>query len=124
MDILITYPNLPQPDTEYTVLLFMSGFYGQVESTAYRDMLTLLATHGYIVIAPWPLFDSSTEAIETAVGWVADNLGQYVSAVPSWDDFAIACHSAGCDTVRDILRERPEYASNTKGAFMIEPASF
>ncbi|CAI5999402.1 unnamed protein product [Closterium sp. NIES-65] len=96
----------PATATALPVLLFQHGFSAQ--TSMYSQLLTRIAKHGYIVVAPqmYPVTAGYNTAPEmrgsaNVIGWLRKRLAKVlanrlkVKAVPDWDKLAISGHSRG-----------------------------
>ncbi|KAL8619031.1 hypothetical protein ACOMHN_020729 [Nucella lapillus] len=111
----------PIEEGDYPPVFFVGGLEGLIPSEMYVDVLTRLASHGFVVFGVDPRYpvsqrDSVSEHGDVTVGvdvtmlfkqydWLHNYMGNKTDAHITWNYTALACHSAGCDaTLKMILQ--------------------
>ncbi|MDA3863592.1 MAG: hypothetical protein PF689_06945 [Deltaproteobacteria bacterium] len=114
----------PTVSGNYAVVVFQHGFL--MSSGYYSQMLTYLAGHGFVVVAPQmyeagglPLGKPSTEeeknlALEVRT-WIIGNLEQHVQGTPDFDYLGYAGHSRGGKVAWMMLKEDSSLADAIAG---------
>ncbi|CAI5457659.1 unnamed protein product [Closterium sp. Yama58-4] len=116
--------------TAMPVLLFQHGFSAQ--TSFYSQLLTRIAKHGYIVVAPqmYPVTTGYNTAPEmrgsaNVIGWMRKRLAKVlanrleVKAIPDWDKFAISGHSRGGKVAFGVARGLVKKSPVTIGAVIL-----
>jgi len=109
-DITILAPSAPGT---YAVVAFHHGFI--LRSTYYVELLTHLASHGFIVVAPQmgtsafgaPTVETEADQVEAVYSWMQTSLATVTGVTPSFDHFGVAGHSRGAKVAWTILRREP-----------------
>lgn len=120
LSTLVIYPDVQE---KLGVVVFYGGMYGILPADVYEIVLEKVASHGFIVMAPWVVtgsLDYVQESLDT-LDWASRNLGSYFEAEASFEHLSMACHSAGCQVVLDLIKHDEKLF---KAAVMLEPASF
>lgn len=139
---IVYYPKVA---AEYAPVFFVPGMYGYFPPEMYSDTLTQLAGRGYIVLAVSPVIPTSdardspvthassvrlageVDKMIKTLEWLMDNLNQKVlpeqgiAAQANWNYLAVGAHSAGCDTVLEMVLNS---SITAKAAAYLEPFSF
>ena len=68
----VYYPTNFTEDVTFGVFYFISGFFGITPPALYEDLMTSVAAHGYVVIAPWPISNGEDGVNFTAEAHVAN----------------------------------------------------
>ncbi|XP_013416535.1 chlorophyllase-1 isoform X1 [Lingula anatina] len=103
----------------FGVIFFVGGFYGVIWSENYSDILSKIASHGFIVIGmdpDWPADRNglSSSTIPSAnyrdmdkyfkmYDWLKGNLAKKLNLDVAWDRAGTLCHSAGCDNTLQLV---------------------
>ena len=110
------------------VVHFLHGF--QLKYTYYDDMLTHLASHGFIVVSGQSAhsliggdttYEEATKVI-TFINWLKENLASKISVTPDFDNFGISGHSRGGKVTNRILNQYPEFAKSFFGVDPVDSA--
>ncbi|GJP58871.1 hypothetical protein CLOP_g5804 [Closterium sp. NIES-67] len=120
----------PATATALPVLVFQHGFSSQ--NTMYSQLLTRIAKHGFIVVAPqmYPVtagYNTAPEMRSAAnvIGWLRKRLASVlknrlkVKAVPDWEKFAISGHSRGGKVAFGVARGLVKKSPVTIGAVIL-----
>jgi chlorophyllase len=111
----------PSTPGTYAVVLFQHGF--QLENGFYSTILSQLASHGFIVIAPQLAsgFTGGPTAAEDAVkvtntlDWLETNLDGELDATPSFGHVGLAGHSRGAKVLWIVMTEDASYGDALVG---------
>ncbi|XP_062504597.1 uncharacterized protein LOC134181349 isoform X2 [Corticium candelabrum] len=135
----------PRQSGVYAAVLFAGGLYSYMPIAAYGDILSSIASHGFVVVGvellqfpneSVPLLQRSRKPISNMedpqkffqeLDWMKENLnGKYLSqynVTVDWDQVGFSCHSDGCDYgIRMVLANSSR--ANFKGAVFYSPFSF
>ncbi|XP_065899751.1 uncharacterized protein [Dysidea avara] len=132
---LLFYPLEPG---EYVPIVFIPGLDGTVPPNFYSDTLGHLASHGYVIITMdtvVPLVGNGklhkdeflAKRVYEEVIWLQSNLAQQVlpslvdNVTVDWSLLGLAAHSAGGDTILQLLQNR---TLGAKAVAFMEPFSF
>ncbi len=113
-----------QPGT-YAVVVFQHGF--QSRNSDYDDILTHLASHGFVVVAPQmyapgigPAFGDPTAAAEselaaTVLDWLPAHLSEASGVTVALEHLGMAGHSRGGKVAWGVLKSDPSRAQAIAG---------
>ncbi|RJO71534.1 MAG: hypothetical protein C4523_04180 [Myxococcales bacterium] len=115
----------PATAGEYAVVVFQHGFL--MANSHYSQMLTHLASHGFVVVAPQmyapgglPIGKPSTpeEAALAAqlYAWLPDHLSALAGVTARTDRLGLAGHSRGGKVIWSVLKADPSLAQAVAGA--------
>lgn len=101
----------PVTDGVYPVVVLQHGF--SLRNTAYNDMASHVASHGYVVVAPQmyepslfgsPSTTEEAEAAEALYDWLKVNLDARVPVTADMENFGLAGHSRGGKAAWIVLK--------------------
>ena len=115
-------------DEKVPVIHFLHGF--QLKYNYYDDLLSQLSSHGFIVVSgqsEHALIGGDTtykeaEKVITFIEWLKENLSNYVSVKPDFENFGISGHSRGGKVTNRILNTYPTYAKSFFGLDPVDSA--
>ncbi|XP_076445559.1 uncharacterized protein LOC143283262 [Babylonia areolata] len=132
---LHTIVFFPVEASDYPVVFFVGGYEGLVPSEMYKDFLTQLASHGFVVfgvdphypLAPFDVTegDDVTEgadinALFAQYDWLHGYMENRTDARVAWNYTSLACHSAGCDLTMKMILQNHAIA---QASVFLEPYS-
>ncbi|MGM0559379.1 MAG: chlorophyllase/cutinase-like alpha/beta fold protein [Myxococcota bacterium] len=111
----------PSDQGTYAVVLFQHGF--QLENGYYSTILSQLASHGFIVVAPQlaggltggPTAAEDAVKVQDTLDWLETNLDGELDATPSFDHVGLSGHSRGAKVVWIVMTEDASYGDALAG---------
>jgi chlorophyllase len=112
-----------EPDAAgtYAVVFFVHGF--QLENGYYSTMLSHLASHGFIVVAPQlsggltggPSAAEDATTVQNTLDWLETNLDGQVTGTPSFDHVGLSGHSRGSKVIWIVMSDDSSYGDALAG---------
>ncbi len=124
--------HVPSEPGSYAVVIFQHGYL--MSNAYYSDLLTHLASHGFIVIVPQmytadlnllddPNSAEEAELAQTLTTWVHPHLANHVSVTPRTDRLGLAGHSRGGKVIWSVLKQSSRQAIAVAGVDPVDSSS-